>query len=84
MLQNHQQQTVNGGIKMITNDKDNQDIIVYNTKDIQEIFKCGRKMSYEIMNMKGFPSFRINSMLLVEKKALIAWLERNKGKNLIS
>ena len=69
---------------LLKSDKNNNEIILYNTKDIQEIFKCGRKMSYEIMNMKGFPSFRINSMLLVEKNALISWLERNKGKNMIT
>ena len=69
---------------LLKSDKNNNEIILYNTKDIQEIFKCGRKMSYEIMNMKGFPSFRINSMHLVEKNALISWLERNKGKNMIT
>ena len=69
---------------LLKSDKNNNEIILYNAKDIQEIFKCGRKMSYEIMNMKGFPSFRINSMLLVEKNALISWLERNKGKNMIT
>ena len=69
---------------MLKTTENNNEIILYNTKDIQEIFKCGRKMSYEIMNMKGFPSFRINSMLLVEKNALISWLERNKGKNMIT
>lgn len=58
------------------------EIIIYTPKDIQRIFNCGRKKSYEIMNMSGFPSFRIDTKLYVEKKELEKWISKNKNKNL--
>ena len=58
------------------------EIIIYTPKDIQRIFNCGRKKSYEIMNMSGFPSFRIDAKLYVEKKELEKWIFKNKNKNL--
>lgn len=56
--------------------------ILYTPKDIQTIFKCGRKKSYEIMNMRDFPSFRIDTKLYVEKSELEKWLQKNRNKNL--
>ncbi len=54
-------------------------VVLYTAKDIQTIFKCGRKKSYEIMNAPGFPSFRINSALYVEKTQLEKWIARYKN-----
>lgn len=56
--------------------------ILYTCKDLQEIFKCGRKKAYEIMNSQGFPSFRINTSLYVEKSELEKWIGRNRNKNI--
>jgi len=56
--------------------------VIYTPKDIQRIFKCGRKKSYEIMNMTGFPSFRIDSSLYVEKNELEKWIFRSKNRNI--
>lgn len=58
------------------------ELVFYTPKDIQRIFKCGRKKSYEIMNIKGFPSFRINTALYVEKQEFEKWVARNKNKNI--
>lgn len=58
------------------------DIVLYTPADIQTIFKCGKKKSYEIMKMSGFPSFRIDTALYVEKTALLDWIVRNKNKKL--
>ncbi len=58
------------------------DVILYTPKDIQRIFQCGRKKSYEIMHIAGFPSFRIDSSLYVEKEQLVKWLARNRSKNI--
>ena len=58
-------------------------VILYTVKDIQTIFKCGRKKSYEIMNAPGFPSFRINTSLYVEKTQLEKWIARNKNNTVI-
>lgn len=58
------------------------EIILYTPADIQSIFKCGKKKAYEIMHMSGFPSFRIDTALYVEKTALIDWIMRVKNKKL--
>lgn len=63
-------------------DKTSQDVVIYTAKDIQSIFSCGRKKAYEIMHSPGFPMFRIDSSLYVEKEALQKWIERNKNKNI--
>ena len=64
-------------------DESEKQITLLTPKDIQSIFKCGRKKSYEIMNGKGFPSFRINTSLYVEESELRQWIARNKGKTVI-
>lgn len=58
------------------------EIILYTPADIQNIFKCGKKKAYEIMHMNGFPSFRIDTALYVEKTALADWIMRVKNKKL--
>ena len=56
-------------------DIDKTELIIYNTNDIQRIFKCGKQQAYQLMNAKGFPSIRLNSKLIVEKSALLHWLK---------
>ena len=60
----------------------NKDIIVYTTKNIQEILGCGRKQAYEIMHLKSFPSFQIGNKLYVEKIAFELWLKRIQHKKI--
>ena len=52
----------------------------HTAKDIQNIFKCGRKKAYEIMHITGFPSFRIDTSLYVEKSELEKWIKQQCGK----
>lgn len=59
-------------------------IMLYTAKDIQNIFKCGRKKAYEIMHITGFPSFRIDTSLYVEKSELEKCINRNKNKCIIT
>lgn len=54
-------------------------VTLYDPTDIQKIFKCGRKRSYEIMHLKGFPSIKIGKNLFVEKTKLEQWLDRIEG-----
>ena len=56
--------------------------ILYTPKDIQSIFGCGRKKSYEIMNMPGFPSFKIDTRIYVDKIEFEKWISKNKNRNL--
>lgn len=53
-----------------------KDIVMYNVKDIQEMFGVGRKKAYEVMHMNGFPSIQIDSMLLVERTQLLNWIDK--------
>lgn len=70
---------------MESNISEKQDFVVlYTPKDIQRIFQCGQKKAYEIMHIVGFPSFKIDSSLYVEKKELEKWLARTKGKNIVT
>lgn len=59
-------------------------VVLYTAKDLQRIFKCGRKKAYQIMNSDGFPSFRIDSLLYVEKESLERWIAKSKGKTIIT
>ena len=60
----------------------NYNITLYTPKDIQSIFQCGQKKAYEIMHIVGFPSFKIDSSLYVEKSELEKWLAKTKGKSI--
>ena len=66
------------------NNLENSDLTLYNSKDIQHIFKCGRKQLYEILNTRGFPTIRIGAKFYVEKKALEKWIAQNQGKRVIT
>ena len=69
---------------MDTNGDTTQKITLLTPKDIESIFKCGRKKAYEIMNQKSFPSFRINNTLYVEQGELMKWIANSKGKIIIT
>ena len=34
------------------------EIIMYNTRDIQNIFKCGKRQAYELIHTSGFPTIK--------------------------
>jgi len=58
----------------------NNDIVMFSVKDIRDMFKCSLSQAYGIVNSNGFPSIRLGGKILIEKKALENWLEKNKGK----
>jgi len=59
------------------------DIIMFGVEDIQKIFKCGSSQAYKLVNANGFPSIRIGGKIMVEKKALEIWLEKNRSKKIL-
>ena len=61
-------------------EKQDGSINLYTVKDIKDIFRCGQRQAYELVNANGFPSIRIGGKILVERKALENWLDKNKGK----
>lgn len=63
-------ETVGWGVLM-----DNKDPVLYTVQDIKRIFKCGQRQAYELVKTPGFPSFRVGTKLLVEREALLKWIE---------
>lgn len=72
------------GVRGVTEEmiNPNDDTVLYTAKDIQKIFRCGRKKAYEIMHIPSFPSFRIDTSLYVEKGELEKWILHIKNKNI--
>jgi hypothetical protein len=55
-----------------------KDKIVLDAEDIRDIFDCGQRQAYEIMNLESFPSFRLGSKLQVYRRSLEEWLNDQK------
>lgn len=62
------------------NNIDNSNIVLYTVSDIQKIFSIGRTKAYELMSAEGFPSFRMNNRVYVERNKLSNWIEKRVGK----
>ena len=60
----------------------NSDPVIYTVADVKKILKCGLKQAYEIANTKGFPAIRLGKKIIIEKKALEEWLNKNRGKTI--
>jgi excisionase family DNA binding protein len=58
----------------------NDTIEIYTVKELSNVLKCSLSQSYALVNASGFPSIRIGGKIVVERKALENWLEKNKGK----
>ena len=59
------------------------EIIIYDTKMLQEILGCGRRQAYDLMKSPTFPSIRIGSKYIVEKNAFLQWLKANETKTVL-
>lgn len=59
---------------------DDSDIVLYTVSDIQKVFGIGRTKAYELMSADGFPSFRINNRMYIERSKLSSWIEKRTGK----
>ena len=62
--------------------KTENDIILYTTKDIQNIFKLGRDKTYQLIHSRGFPSIQIGREYYIPKNKLEKWIDGNVGKNI--
>lgn len=58
---------------------DNQHPVLYTAADLCKILHCGETTAYNLMHSKGFPSFRINNRIYVEKGEFEKWIARMKG-----
>lgn len=59
---------------------DNSMPVVYTVSDIMQIFHLGRTKAYQLMESDGFPSFKLNRRLYVEREKLNKWLEKTAGR----
>ena len=53
-------------------------IVLYTAKDLERIFGCCRRQSYEIMHSEGFPSFQIRGRFFVRKDRLLEWMNQKE------
>jgi len=54
------------------------EVLVYDTKELQQVLKCGKQQAYALMRSPEFPSMKINTKYIVEKKALEEWLKQHR------
>lgn len=57
--------------------------IVLNVKELQEALGIGRDGAYALMRNNAFPSMRIGSRYVVDKRAFEEWLEKYRYKQFI-
>lgn len=57
-------------------------INLWNLKDIQNFFNCGRNKALKIMQLKSFPSFQIGRTYYVAEDEVYKWIQKNKGNNI--
>ena len=58
-------------------------IVMYSVKDLRDIFGFSLTQAYSLVNAHGFSSIKIGGRILVEKRALEKWLQKNEGKKIL-
>lgn len=51
-------------------------VTYYNSNDIQKIFKLSKTKTNELLNTKGFPSFKVGGQFRVSPDRLAEWVDR--------
>jgi excisionase family DNA binding protein len=49
-------------------------------KEMQDFLNISRATAYELVNMSGFPAFRIGRKILVNSDSLREWMKAQEGK----
>lgn len=52
-------------------------------KDLQTIFNCGKRQTYELLRVPGFSAMKLGGKYLISAKALDSWIQKNTGKTII-
>ena len=55
---------------------------ILTVKDIQEIFGRGKRQTYELMCVPGFPAMKLGGRYFISVKALENWIQKNMGKRI--
>lgn len=53
---------------------------LFTVRQIQEIFSCGKRQAYELVNSDGFPVLRIEKRIYVPEDDLEKWIKKHIGK----
>jgi len=53
----------------------------YDVKELQQVLGIGRSKAYELVNAKGFPSFRIGRKVLINAAELELWMKKGGEKS---
>ena len=51
-------------------------------REVQEIFRRGKRQRYELLPIRGFPTMKLGGKHLVSAKALDNWIQKNAGKRI--
>lgn len=71
-------------VALVAQEQNNNDeIVIYNTKDIQRILKIGKNNVYELFKLTNFPVVRIGKKYLIPKNEFEEWISNNIYKNIL-
>lgn len=71
-------------VALVAQEQNNNDeIVIYNTKDIQRILKIGKNNVYELFKLPNFPVIRIGKKYLIPKNEFEEWISNNIYKNIL-
>lgn len=55
-----------------------EDYKVLTAKDVQEFLRVSRATAYDLMDRKGFPSFKVGRCKRVMEHDFLTWINTNK------
>lgn len=53
--------------------------LMLSVKELATVLGVSRTSAYELIKTKGFPSIKIGSRVVIPKKKLIEWIDKNTG-----
>lgn len=59
---------------------DNTTKVAMTVREFGTSLGIGRKKAYELVNSKGFPSFRIGRKVLINREGLKRWMQEQEEK----
>ena len=63
--------------------QESNEIVIYDTKDIQRILKLGKNNVYELFKLPNFPVIRVGRKYLVPKDEFEKWIKNSLYKTLL-
>lgn len=63
--------------------QENNEIEMYEIKDIQRILKIGRNNVYKLIKLPNFPVIRIGTKYIIPRKQFEQWVDKSIHKSLL-